>query len=98
MDDVDLVLVPALAIDTRGRRLGRGRDGYDGLLGTGPNRPLVLGAVHDCEVLDAAVEPLPDEPHDVPVDAVITPSHILYIPREVRVEERAQAAGRRART
>lgn len=79
--DVEIVLVPALAVDTCGRRLGRGRDHYDLLLSQLGPTTLVIGAVHDDELLDAAVEPVPDEPHDVPVDAVITPTRILYLPR-----------------
>jgi 5-formyltetrahydrofolate cyclo-ligase len=81
LDDVEIVLVPALAVDTLGRRLGRGHDGYDRVLRRiGPTR-LVLCAVHDSEVFDAAVEPVPEDPHDVLVDAVITPTRILYLPR-----------------
>jgi len=89
---VEVVLVPALAVDTRGRRLGRGCDGYDLILRQVDPLALVLGAVHDAEVLDAAVEPVPDEPHDVPVHAVITPSRILYLSGEW------SAPGRRMRT
>jgi 5-formyltetrahydrofolate cyclo-ligase len=89
---LDVVLVPALAVDTRGRRLGRGRDGYDRMLSRLGQGALVLGAVHDSEVYDAAVEPVPEESHDIPVDAVITPSHILYVPREPSLRDRVPAA------
>jgi len=39
----------------------------------------VLCGVDDSGVFDAAVEPVPAEAHDMPVDAVITPSHLLYL-------------------
>ena len=69
-----LVLVPALAVDALGTRLGQGGGSYDRalarLVAGGPG-PLVLAVVHDEEVL---VEPLPRAPHDVAVDGALTPS------------------------
>ena len=40
----------------------------------------ILAVVHDDEVLDAAVEALPAEPHDVPVDGALTPLRCLRLP------------------
>ncbi|MFZ0158580.1 MAG: 5-formyltetrahydrofolate cyclo-ligase [Kineosporiaceae bacterium] len=74
-----IVLVPAMAVDTLGRRLGRGCDGYDRFLREIGPSTLVLCGVDDSGVFDAAVEPVPAEAHDMPVDAVITPSHLLYL-------------------
>ncbi|MEU4237783.1 5-formyltetrahydrofolate cyclo-ligase [Actinoplanes sp. NPDC026619] len=67
-----LVLVPALAVDRRGMRLGKGGGSYDRALArlTEPGRPPVVALLHDGELVDA----VPAEPHDQPVDAVITPS------------------------
>ncbi len=67
----DLVIVPALAVDRRGMRMGRGGGSYDRALArlTGNNGPLVVALLHDGE----AVEGVPAEPHDRPVHAVITP-------------------------
>lgn len=79
-----VVLIPALAVDTLGNRLGQGAGYYDRTLPLlGPSVP-VFAVVHDNEVLDAAVEPIPAEPHDVPVDAVVTPHRCLRITRSVR--------------
>ena len=79
LDEVSVLLVPALAVDTLGRRLGRGSGCYDTVLGSlGPNM-LTLAAVYEREVFDAAVEPVPAECHDVPIDAVITPSRVLRL-------------------
>jgi 5-formyltetrahydrofolate cyclo-ligase len=77
--DVDIVLAPALAVDTQGRRIGLGGDGYDEILRRLDPATLVLVAVHDDELFDSAVEPIPEEPHDVRVDAVLTPSRIRYL-------------------
>ncbi|MBS2080167.1 5-formyltetrahydrofolate cyclo-ligase, partial [Mycobacterium tuberculosis] len=58
-----LVLVPALAVDRAGVRLGRGRGFYDRSLGgRDPHAPLVA-LVRDAELLDET----PARPHDVPM-------------------------------
>lgn len=70
--EADLVLVPALAVDRRGVRLGRGAGFYDrSLLLRRPQIPLVA-VVRDAELLPADVE-LPAEPHDVPMTHALTP-------------------------
>ena len=67
--EVDLVVCPALAVDERGVRLGRGAGCYDRALShKGPHTPVVV-PLHEGEL----VEELPAEEHDVPVDAVVTP-------------------------
>jgi 5-formyltetrahydrofolate cyclo-ligase len=70
----DLLVVPALAVDRAGYRLGRGGGFYDRwLAGAGPRR--VLAVVFDDELLDR----LPHEPHDRRVDAALTPSGVLRL-------------------
>jgi 5-formyltetrahydrofolate cyclo-ligase len=66
--DADLVLVPALAVDRAGRRLGQGGGSYDRALER--SGAPVVAIVFDEEVLD---EPIPVEPHDRPVAGVLTP-------------------------
>lgn len=80
----DLVLVPALAVDTLGTRLGQGGGYYDGSLPLLDPGVRVLAVVHDEELLDAAVEALPAEPHDVPVDGALTPLRCLRLPGRSR--------------
>ncbi|GAA4641524.1 5-formyltetrahydrofolate cyclo-ligase [Gordonia humi] len=63
-----LVLVPALAADRRGARLGRGAGYYDRTLAV-TDVP-VAAVVGDAELLDG---PIPQGPDDVPVDWVLTP-------------------------
>jgi 5-formyltetrahydrofolate cyclo-ligase len=63
-----LVVVPALAVDRRGVRLGRGGGSYDRALGRA--RATVVALLHDGELVEA----LPQGPHDVPVDVAVTPS------------------------
>lgn len=66
--DVDLVLVPALAVDARGRRLGQGAGCYDRALLHVSDRTRILAVVFDDERL---TEALPEEPHDRRVDGVL---------------------------
>jgi 5-formyltetrahydrofolate cyclo-ligase len=62
-----LVLVPGLAVDRRGIRLGRGAGYYDRSLPFA-RAPLVM-LLHD----DELVERLPTDPHDHPVTAALVP-------------------------
>lgn len=76
----DLVLVPALAVDAAGTRLGQGGGSYDRALArlrATAAGPLVLAVVHDEEVLDDAV--LPREAHDVPVHGALTPRGVRLL-------------------
>lgn len=74
-----VVLVPALAVDTLGHRLGMGGGSYDRALALADPDVPVLAVVHDDEVLDAAVQAVPDEPHDRLVDGVVTPSRWMWL-------------------
>ncbi|MFC4603341.1 5-formyltetrahydrofolate cyclo-ligase [Rhodococcus kronopolitis] len=67
--DAAVVLVPALAVDRRGVRLGRGAGFYDRTLSlAGPNAKLVA-VVRDTELVDV----LPEDPHDVRMGWALTP-------------------------
>ncbi|OLR89954.1 5-formyltetrahydrofolate cyclo-ligase [Actinokineospora bangkokensis] len=69
----DVVLVPALAVDRAGNRLGRGAGYYDrSLAAISPDTPLVA-VVRDPELFDV----LPAEEHDVRMTAVLTPGRGL---------------------
>jgi 5-formyltetrahydrofolate cyclo-ligase len=67
LDDVDFALVPALAADREGYRLGYGAGFFDGLLTGRKARPFCVTALPTAFI----VERLPHEPHDVAVDAVL---------------------------
>ncbi|MEU8259117.1 5-formyltetrahydrofolate cyclo-ligase [Micromonospora sp. NPDC048999] len=66
----ELVIVPALAVDHGGRRLGRGGGSYDRVLARVPESALTVALLHDGELVEA----VPAQPHDRPVRAVITPT------------------------
>lgn len=73
-EDPALVLVPGFAFDLRGNRLGAGGGYYDRYLraaGTG----WALGVGYDWQVVPS----VPVEPHDRPLDAVVTPLRFLAV-------------------
>ena len=71
-ETLDLVIVPALAFDRQGHRLGRGRGYFDRFLARVPRRAARVGLAFGFQV----VERLPRLSHDQPVDRVITESSI----------------------
>lgn len=82
----DVVLVPALAVDVRGRRLGRGGGSYDRALArVGPQVP-TIALLYDSELLPS----VPAEEHDQAVRAVARPEQgITWLPAGGRPEESA---------
>lgn len=66
---VDALIVPALAVDRHGRRLGQGGGWYDRMLPLRAEGTQVFAVIHPDELVAG---PLPVEEHDVTVDAVVT--------------------------
>ena len=73
-----MILVPALAVDRHGARLGRGAGFYDRTLGLADPAAALVAVVRDDEIL----ERLPAEPHDVPMTHALTPRRGLVELRE----------------
>ena len=72
LSELELVLVPALAVDAAGNRLGKGRGYYDRVLGD--IRCPKFAVIFDAEFFDQ----LPQESHDQRVSGAISPSAINY--------------------
>lgn len=68
LDDVDLVLVPGVAFDLRGHRLGRGQGFYDRLLANFSGKK--IGIAFDEQLVDT----IPVEKQDVRMDCILTPT------------------------
>ena len=66
---MELIIVPAVAYDRRGNRLGRGKGFYDRLLST--TKAMTIGVGYDFQLIDE----IPGEPHDAPVRIVITETY-----------------------
>ena len=71
----DVVLVPGVAVDLRGNRLGRGGGSYDRALGRVPVGTPVVAVLDDGEL----VEEVPVDEHDRRVTAVVTPSALRLL-------------------
>lgn len=75
VNDVDLLVIPAAAVDQTGMRLGWGRGFYDKTLGSMQQCPPVYAVVYDSEVLDE----VPRDVHDQPVTGIVTPTRTITL-------------------
>jgi len=73
LNRLDFVLVPGVAFDLQGRRLGRGKGYYDRMLAA--VRGKTCGVAFDEQI----VEELPVEPHDVHVNCILTPTRWIEL-------------------
>lgn len=69
ISDIDLIIVPAVAYDKQGNRVGRGKGFYDRLLSR--SRAATIGICYDFQLFDD----IDTEPHDIAVDYVVTNRH-----------------------
>ncbi len=91
LDDIDVILMPGVAFDTAGNRIGFGKGCYDRFISSGSARradkdgtenvnadariPLLAALAYDFQVVDE----LPSEPTDMPCSAIITENGIYRI-------------------
>lgn len=78
-EDMDIVLVPLLAFDRHGARLGAGGGYYDRSFAflkdrIGAKRPQLIGVGYDFQEVDS----LPTESWDIPLDRVVTDARTLH--------------------
>jgi len=73
INEVDLILVPAAAVDRTGMRMGWGMGYFDKTLGSMEACPPVYAVIFDDELVDS----VPRERHDMPVTGVVTPGGIV---------------------
>ncbi|HEU4654810.1 MAG TPA: 5-formyltetrahydrofolate cyclo-ligase [Steroidobacteraceae bacterium] len=83
IQQLDLVVLPAIAVDARGYRLGSGAGFYDRALqrlraGRRWRKPKLIALTYDFQ----RVEHLTSHPWDVPVDAILTDKHLYRIPTD----------------
>jgi len=72
-DEIDLVVVPGVAFDAGGRRLGRGRGHYDATLAALPHAAARVGVAFEIQVVPS----VPAGPTDAAVDAVVTERRVV---------------------
>ena len=73
VDDIELMIIPAVAFDRKGNRLGRGKGFYDRLLAT--TKATKIGVGYEFQLFDS----IPSEPHDVAMDMVITQKTLIKL-------------------
>jgi 5-formyltetrahydrofolate cyclo-ligase len=84
---LELVLVPGVAFDQRGGRLGFGAGFYDRLLGRLPRDIPTVGLAFDFQVIPW----LPSQPHDIMLQAIVTESRVIWGIRCAEGDETAVA-------
>lgn len=77
LPDIQLVIVPGLAFDRRGYRLGKGAGFYDRFLQEHGFTGMKIGLGFTEQVVDE----VPAEPHDVPLDVLVTDREVLRFAR-----------------
>lgn len=70
---IDLVLVPGVAFDMRGGRLGRGQGYYDRFLSRMGDSSLRIALAFECQIFDQ----IPMSAHDMYVDVIVTERKIF---------------------
>jgi len=70
---IDLMVVPGVAFDLGGHRLGYGKGFYDRALHAQPLRGVLVGLAFDFQI----VPELPAEGHDIPMDLLVTEERII---------------------
>lgn len=73
LSDIDVILVPGIAFDRSGGRLGQGKGYYDKLLQEARPRATLIGLAFNCQIVDE----VPREAHDVPMDLIVTESSTI---------------------
>lgn len=72
-EEIEMVVVPAVAYDRKGKRLGRGKGFYDRFLAQ--TKATKVGVGYEFQLVDE----LPAEDHDIPMDMVITQHTTIVI-------------------
>lgn len=75
VNDVDLLVIPAAAVDRHGMRLGWGRGYFDKTIGSMEKCPPVYAVIFDSELVDD----VPRDVHDQPVSGVVTPTRTVSL-------------------
>lgn len=82
--DKTLIIIPGLAFDERGNRLGKGKGYYDKflaeLLSTSEKEEIlgIVGYCYDFQIIDKVIT----EPNDIPVDYIISDKRIVKISKD----------------
>ncbi|MGB9715175.1 MAG: 5-formyltetrahydrofolate cyclo-ligase [Thermodesulfovibrionales bacterium] len=73
MKDIDLAIIPGIAFDHSGNRIGYGAGYYDILLSNTKKKPPLVALAYEEQLIDL----IPSEVHDVKVDIIVTDKRII---------------------
>lgn len=73
IEEIEVIIVPGVAFDRKGRRLGRGKGFYDRLLKS--SKATKIGVGYEFQLVDE----LPYEDHDVPMNMIITEQTTIIV-------------------
>jgi len=73
-DDIDLIIIPGIAFDRNGHRIGHGNGYYDKFLSSLKRNPVKIALAFDFQIVDK----IDNEEHDVPIDIIITEKEIIH--------------------
>lgn len=73
LKNLDIIIIPAVALSCTGQRIGRGKGYYDRLLNN--SDILKIGLIYDFQLYPF----FKSEQHDVPMDVIVTDKGILYL-------------------
>ena len=73
IEEIEVIIVPGVAFDRKGRRIGRGKGFYDRLLQSA--KATKIGVGYEFQLIDE----IPAEPHDIAMDMIITEHTTIII-------------------
>jgi 5-formyltetrahydrofolate cyclo-ligase len=74
IDKIDLLIIPGIAFDLKGCRIGYGKGYYDRFLSLGKSK-CIMGLSYESQIINE----IPNNEHDIPVDIIITEKRIIRI-------------------
>lgn len=74
IDKIDLLIIPGIAFDLKGYRIGYGKGYYDRFLSLGKSK-CIMGLSYESQIINE----IPNNEHDIPVDIIITEKKIIRI-------------------
>ncbi|MDD5287000.1 MAG: 5-formyltetrahydrofolate cyclo-ligase [Desulfuromonadaceae bacterium] len=75
-DEADLIVVPGVAFDLSGHRIGYGKGYYDRFLKHPGRKAHLVGLCHDFQLIDGDI---PADRHDIRMEIIITDRRIIYV-------------------
>lgn len=77
-DEADLIVVPGVAFDPTGHRIGYGKGYYDRFLHQTDGRAHLIGLCHDFQLVDGTI---PSVAHDIPMELIVSDKRIIHTSR-----------------